>query len=1456
MTHLTEPAEKDRVQLLQRIAILEAQLSLQTKDRNLTQRLLDQRSGLYRTLFDTMTQGVVYQAADGTIIEMNPAAERILGKTREDFLGETSVSVEHDTLDEHGQPFPGLEHPSMVAFRTGKPSSNVLMQVYNPQQQRYRWIVIGAVPLFRSGETQPYEVYTVFDDITERKEAELRQAESDKRYRQLVEGMPGIAYNFSNTRGGIYYSPGVVDILGYTPDFLYANPMVWHDSIHPDDLRLVDQAIDYFTTGIPFRLEYRVKNAQGEWRWLEDRSIGRQVLADEIIISGLVMDITARKQTEQTLRESEARFRLHFENSMDAYLLAPPNGQIVYANQAAADMFGCSLPEMLQLSRRDIMDESDPRLEPASQERVEKGFFHGELTCIRRDGTKFPVELTTSIGYDLYGQPQGSFHIRDISERKRAELALRESQERFRMLVENLDAEFWITSVSDRRPIYISPAVEGMWGVAMDELYNPKAFMSFVLPEDQPAMLESLQKQDQGEKTSIEYRIRRPDGSLCWLWDRTFPIYDEDGRVTRTGGVTSDITSLKQIQQQLEELNQDLEQRVSVGTAEVRDLYEHAPIGYHSLDSNGVYVLVNQTELDWLGYSREEMIGRMRVIDLFTPHSREIFSQQFPLFKQTGSLKNIEFEMVRKDGSHLNVLVSATAIYDASGNYLMSRTTMADISTLTRTREALRISEQTYRALFENSNDAIFLMTPDGTELDANTKALGMLGFTREEYKQLGKAAIIKKSEDPVALKKYEALLRGESVPLYESTLVSRNGREVQVEINLSAVRDEDGSLRLVQSVARDITERKQAEAELQAQRDFARLVMESLGQALVVSDTEGRVEYANPFLARLLDSTQEELVGQTLERFIFHEDSESLEQNFTALLMEQKGQYEFRLRLNDGSVRNMLITATPRRQAGRVVGVIASFTDITAEKETEANLRKSRDQLSQANVALERAARMKDEFLASMSHELRTPLTGILGLSEVLQLGTYGPVSEKQGQIIKNIENSGRHLLELINDILDLSKIGAGKLELNMASISVDEVCQASLKLVKGMASQKQLVVNFSTSPPGLVVQADPRRLKQMLVNLLSNAIKFTPEHGRLGLEVQAQPELEMVNLTVWDNGIGIAPDDLPRLFQPFVQLDSSLARQFSGTGLGLSLVSRMAELHGGTVSVQSQPGSGSRFTLQLPWQPPVENEDREATQIRDTDARRGVRRALILEDDITAAGRLTRCLGALGIPARVLENTIGLVENAVLERPGILLLGGQFAMQASIELLADDRTRHIPVALVGTDISAGLPAGVLGHLEKPVSIAALRSLLELALASNRPRQPAARGCEAGVVPSVLVTDDNEITRNLLVDFLQAQGYYPLSAASGEEALQMARVHHPDLILMDIQMPDMDGLEAIQHIRADADIHLNRVPIIAVTALAMPGDRERCLQAGANDYISKPISMLKLLENMEQFLK
>jgi len=710
-----------------------------------------------------------------------------------------------------------------------------------------------------------------------------------------------------------------------------------------------------------------------------------------------------------------------------------------------------------------------------------------------------------------------------------------------------------------------------------------------------------------------------------------------------------------------------------------------------------------------------------------------------------------------------------------------------------------------------------------------------------------------------------------------------KDGQVITCEWYSSVLLDDTGSLISVQCLVLDVTKRKQAEDALRESEAFGQAILSNSPMGISVRDRFGRLLTANPAWQKIWAMSDEEVERDlNLERdaLVFNDSDKYLKPYFGELrkVYEQGGSLHVpdirtkgRRPGSAGWVSQHFYSLFDER--GQVNKVVVLTDDITERKNAEMALLSAHAELEQrvidrtvelqsANMALEKAARMKDEFLASMSHELRTPLTGILGLSEALQMVTYGSLSDKQLKAIKNIETSGRHLLALINDMLDLSKIEAGMFDMQFAATSLDGVCQASLQLVKGMANQKHQQVSYAISPAGIVLRTDPRRLKQMLVNLLGNAVKFTSDGGSLGIDVKGLPENGQVRITVWDKGIGIQEDDLPRLFQPFVQLDSRLSRQYAGTGLGLSLVKRMAELQGGQIQVESSFGSGSRFSILLPWV--TEGTQPLNFSRRVTDK---IKRALTVEQTQENATRLTLLLSAVGLKNQVTLSPLGVLELAAQTWPDVIFLREPDPTQPGADLLdqlkSDPRTHDIPVVLITTDRARAAQAGADGILLEAYTNNDLHAELQrLAFRSQSLPPVAAYESPSELVQKrasqqenivVLMADDNPLVVEMVSDFLRAHEMQVVAVNSGLRLLEGLAEIQPDILLVDIQMPGMNGFDVIRAIRAHDSALVAGLPVIAITALAMSGDRERCLEAGASEYMSKPLELKNLLETIHE---
>jgi PAS domain S-box-containing protein len=650
---------------------------------------------------------------------------------------------------------------------------------------------------------------------------------------------------------------------------------------------------------------------------------------------------------------------------------------------------------------------------------------------------------------------------------------------------------------------------------------------------------------------------------------------------------------------------------------------------------------------------------------------------------------------------------------------------------------------RTFQQLVENANDVIFMITIEGQFTYLSPQFQDLVGTTTEAYLNESFAQLIHPEDLPRVYQILNFQLRNrEQATEFEFRLRRDDGSYIWAAASNSApIEDVDGNLIGFQGIVRDINSRKTAEQALQQTQERLQFLIATT-PAMIHSvslrpDPAGRsaldISFISDNVETILGYPVSAILGDLNNWFKWvHPDDRSELAALYAATIANRGQFQAEYRfLNQRGEYQWLYSAVKVLvdEAGQPIEAVGYTADITPRRLAEDQLLETNDQLLISNAELAHATRLKDEFLANMSHELRTPLNAVLGISEAMLDEVYGPLSEQYRKSIKIIEQSGQHLLELINDILDLAKIEAGKLEIRPSQTSLKHLCESSLCFVRQTAINKNIqLLHHDTYGPNCI-EVDERRMRQVLINLLSNAVKFTPSGGTVELGAQYDATQQQFVFQIRDTGIGIAAANLPQLFQPFIQIDSSLNRQFSGTGLGLTLVKRIIDLHHGTIAVDSTETVGTCFTITLP---------------------------------IAAVS---------------------------------------------------------PVAQLPAPIVPIPPIKVL-HPE---------------------------------VPRILLAEDNAMNIEIMTDYLHAQGYEVIVAKNGIEAIALTASHQPQLILMDIQMPRMDGLEATRQIRQNS--RFAQLPIIALTALAMPGDADRCRAAGANDYLAKPVKLKQLAAAVERHL-
>jgi len=832
-----------------------------------------------------------------------------------------------------------------------------------------------------------------------------------------------------------------------------------------------------------------------------------------------------------------------------------------------------------------------------------------------------------------------------------------------------------------------------------------------------------------------------------------------------------DISDRKRAEQALQQLNQSLETKVTERTQELwqinqlqRAILDGTDYAILSTDLNCVIQTFNAGAEKMLGYSMGEVVGKVTPEIFFDP--QEISDKSAKASKILGKdigvgiealrtmvrqgLMDEEWIHIRKDGTSFPTSLSLTVLSDDNDQMIGTLGFTKDISD--RKQAELQLQKITERLALALKSGEIGCWEWDIQQniLVWDDRMYELYGYSQETYSHIPYELWtngIHSDDRKVSETMLQQAVLGETEFDCEFRVIHSDHSIHFIKAYGKVNRDRQGKAESMIGINFDISDRKQAEEALRASDQRWEFALESAGDGAWDWDVKNNEVFYSPQWKSLLGYADDEIENrfEVWENLVHPEDLAQCYENINKCLNSEVRLYDskHRLRCKDGSYKWILSRGKVIEwdANGHALRMMGTHSDLSDRKQAEAQLQK-------INEELLRATKLKDEFLANMSHELRTPLNSILGFSESLKEEVFGSLNEKQLKAIATVESSGEHLLALINDILDLSKISAGMMTLDIASISVKNLCSSSLVFVKQQAFNKRIQIHSHIPTHINNINVDERRIKQVLINLLTNAVKFTPNEGNINLlaaigigdtwqgETTIPQQIRDKNaptilFQVVDTGIGIAAKDLPMLFQPFVQIDSALNRQYEGTGLGLALVKQIVELHGGQVMVESEVEKGSCFTVALPY-------------------------------EISAS-------------------------NAIASVPT--------STTSSSLVIAPDNA-----------------------------------------------------------PLILLAEDNEANIATFSSYLTAINYRVIVARDGIEAIAQAKANLPDIILMDIQMPTMDGLEVTKQIRLDPN--LMNIPIIAITALAMEGDRERCLKAGANEYLSKPIKLKILADKIQNILK
>ncbi|MFH0780823.1 MAG: PAS domain S-box protein [Pseudomonadota bacterium] len=1237
---------------------------------------------------------------------------------------------------------------------------------------------------------------------------------------------------------------------------------------------------------------------------------------------------TAPQNSEEMLLKAGALQSAIFNSANFSSIATDAKGVIQIFNVGAERMLGYAAAEVLnKITPADISDPEEviARAKALSIEfatTITPGFealvFKAsrtiediyELTYIRKDGSRFPAVVSITalrdaedsiIGYLLIGTDNTAGkqieaerqHLIEIQEEtnkqlQKANVTLRESEEKLAVTLNSIGDAVIATDASARVTL-LNPLAEKLTGWTLAEAAGrPVDEIFHIISKEtrQPATIPVMETLAQGTIQGLANHtvLIARDGSECDIADSCAPIRDRDDQVIGAVLVFRDVTGEYAAQQALRD-----------STALIQTILNTVADGVITLHAHGGIVqTVNPAIEQMFGYSGEELKGQS-FSTLIPELDRDQRNGSLEYYAASDEARAVglgrEVAGRRKDGSFFPLEIAVSEMWLGGQRYFTG--ILRDITARKQAEEELIKAGALQNAIFNSANFSSIATDANGVIQIFNVGAEHMLGYSAAEVLNTTTPADISDPQEMIVRAQALSLELGTPITagfealvfkasrgiedIYDLTYIRKDGSRFPAVVSVTALRDDADTIIGYLLIGTDNTARKEIEAEqqklsqrLRDHQFYTRSLFESNIDALMTTDPFGIITDVNKQTEALTDCTRDELIGAPFKKYFT--DPERAEAGIKLVLSETKvTNYELTARTRDGKETVVSLNATTFYDRDRVLqGVYTAARDITERKMMDQVLEEKTAELEKAKAAAENANLAKSDFLSNMSHEIRTPMNAIVGMS---YLALKTELTPQQRDYIKKIKVSSRHLLAIINDILDFSKIEENQLTIKHSEFDLEKVLDNVANLIAEKASAKGLELIFDVDknvPTNLI--GDSLRLGQIFINYTNNAVTFT-DHGEIDIVIRLREETDedvVLYCAVRDTGSGLTKEQIGKLFQRFSQADTSTTREFGGTGLGLAISKKLAELMGGEVGVESEPGKGSTFWFTARLGKGL-GEQRNLTFSADIQGKR----VLVVDDNESARQVLGEMLHGMSFSVDQAESgkeAICAVDRAERQQkpyevvfldwqmPG--MNGNETAKQ--LRRLPLGRIPHIiMVTAYGREevILGAEEAGIENVLIKPVNASVLFDSVARILGGDIDGLPAT--CDASTDTyellatisgsRILLVEDNELNQEVATELLGDAGFIVDLAKNGKIALEKIKTAEYDIVLMDMQMPVMDGRTAVRELRRDP--RFENLPVVAMTANATQNDRDLCLASGMNDHVAKPIEPEKLWQALLQWI-